>query len=128
MSCSNKVPVTVDKKCQNGNTRIIHILPFLWIVRKKKCRKTQISEGTVPQDFQYFFLTSTGPYLNRQKQLHKRQLCMSDFWFSNFAIEYLCKNKKIGKIVFATSFGAQVKSLKQKKISWHCSFKNNKSG
>ena len=71
----------------------------------------------MPQDFQYFFFTSTGPYLNRQKQLHKRQICMPDFWFSNLAIEYLCKNKKIGKIVFATSYGAQVESYKQEKIS-----------
>ena len=34
--------------------------------------------------------------------------------FSNFAIEYLCKNKKVCETVFACSWGAQVESLKQK--------------
>ena len=33
-----------------------HILPLLYeSLERKKCRKTQISEGTVPQDFQHFF-------------------------------------------------------------------------
>ena len=46
--------------------------------------------------------------------------------FSNFAIEYLCNDKKVHKTVFVCSYGAQIESFKPPKkwlkISWHCSF------
>ena len=38
-----------------------------------------------------------------------------DTWFLNFAIEYLCENEKCCETnFFACSYGAQVKSFKQK--------------
>ena len=40
----------------------------------------------------------------------------TDTQFSNFAIEYLCKNEKVGVTVFACSHGAQVEYFKQNKI------------
>ena len=39
----------------------------------------------------------------------------ADTQFSNFAIEYL-HEKKVCETVFASSYGAQVKSFKQKKM------------
>ena len=36
--------------------------------------------------------------------------------FSNFAIEYLRENEKVRETVFVCSYGAQVESLKQKKV------------
>ena len=41
----------------------------------------------------------------------------TDMLFLKFAIEYLCKNKKLCETIFATcSHGAQVKSFKQNKM------------
>ena len=48
-----------------------------------------------------------------------------DTGFLIFAIKYLRENEKVRKTVFACLYGAQVKSVKQKKISWHCPFKLN---
>ena len=38
----------------------------------------------------------------------------ADTWFPNFAIEYLHEDEKVHETVFACSYGAQVKSVKQK--------------
>ena len=39
----------------------------------------------------------------------------TETWFSNFAVKYLIKTKKVAKTVFVCSYGPQVKYFKQKR-------------
>ena len=55
------------------------------------------------------------PYLKKKSGVHIVVDYAEDTRFSNFAIEYLCKNEKLHETVYACSFGAQIESFKPKK-------------